>query len=321
MYFIFSRPVLTTDHCFFTDSTEDVIQVSVFPDWLVDRYDLRNKYFKMLAGNMKKYGEMQMPLSRELYENHILPLENKVQKAFEAGYEEVSKLPEETLFYWMTRIYLGTILNNIYYGQEHEERSGQEFSLSIFLKQKFANLHLMYQALFRDVEFTFTPWSIAMAPVAYFKDVFNYRDDPKKLYFSLGMNGFGFVACLQDNGMNKEYHQSILKTIEGKVLHAAQFEELCARFIYSNYNLRIFSTYAYEEDENGKIIIRIDEDERPDYFKTWSEKDFSQVLGGYMQPWGLTSDDVYRDPDTTISFIQNAYTDAFIEMDEIDLPT
>ena len=321
MYFIFSRPKITSDRCFFTDSTENIIQIPVLPDWLMDRYDLREKYFKMLAGNMKKYGELEMPVSKKLYESHIMPLENKVQDAFEAGYEEAKKLSEETLFYWMTRIYLGTLLNDIYYGQEHENRSGEEFSLSLFLKQKFAHLHLMYQALFRDIEFTFTPWSIVMAPVAYSKDVFNYRDDPKKLYFSLGMNGFGFVACLQDNGMNKEYHQNILNLIEGRTLHAAQFEELCARFIYSNYNLKLFSTYKYEEDDAGKIIVSIDRDERPDYFKKWSEKDYSSVLANYLQPWGLTTDHVYHDPDTTVSFIQNAYTDAFIEMDEIDLPT
>ena len=48
------------------------------------------------------------------------------------------------------------------------------------------------------------------------------------------MNDFGIVACLQDNGAVEIEQKEITDKFLHKTLHPVQFQELCARFIYSS---------------------------------------------------------------------------------------
>src|SRR6185312_2209745 len=115
----------------------------------------------------------------------------------------------------------------------------KDFTLSPALKKRFSKFHLMLQSLLVPMEFTFVkPWSMAIVKVKYSKDGFNYKDEPTNQHFSLGMNGFGIVACLQDNGAVLEKEKEILEKAGERVLHPIQFEELAARFLYRNYLLK-----------------------------------------------------------------------------------
>ena len=285
----------------------------------MNRYDLQHKTLKMLAENRQEYGRLQIPCSRKLYESHILPLEKKIQEAFKAGYQAVVELPELVLFQWMAKINLGTLYNDVLFGQQQQVLTGEEFSLSWLLKQKFSNLHSMFCSLFLNMEFKVTPWSIVVVPVAYSQDIFNYRDEPKNLNFSLGMHNFGIVACLQDNGHNRAYHQTLLRLCSGQSLHAIQFEELCARFIYSNYLLRQSSAYLFEPVDDT-IVVQSLEGDHDGEFAPWDDKTYSQVLANYWSPWGFTSQEIYSFPDSPVSYLMDDYTNQFIPREKISQP-
>ncbi len=100
------------------------------------------------------------------------------------------------------------------------------------------------------------PWSIEIVKLKYSKDIFNYKDEPTNLNFSLGMNGFGIVACLQDNGAVAQKEKNLLEKIDEKILHPIQFEELAARFLYSNYLLKNRGKNNIEVEED-KVIIDV----------------------------------------------------------------
>jgi hypothetical protein len=166
------------------------------------------------------------------------------------------------------------------------------------------------------------PWSIEIVKLKYSKDIFNYKDEPTNLNFSLGVNGFGILACLQDNGVVAQKERNLLGKIGEKTLHPIQFEELAARFLYANYLLKNRGTNTIEVEEDKVIIESFSPEENAgdSLFAPWDDDMFAQVLAGYWEPWGFTKKDIINLPDSPISFLENDFTREFVEPESIQLP-
>lgn len=311
--------------CFLTgvDLNKEGAHVSVFSDWVLDKFELRNKYFKLIdTSHVLKYNDMKLPCSHQTKEAYEL-LEKKIEHAFESGVSAMKALDEQELFLWMGKIVYGILYFDLKFEQEKQRKLNSELNLSPHLVDRFAKFHLMLQSLVSPIKFrTGNPWSIAIVPLKYSKDVFNYRDDAVNLLFSLGTNGFGLIACLQDNGININEHQKIIQNIGETQLHPIQFEELVGRFMYSNYLLQYKPTYTFSEQNNCLIIDShpiVATEKRP-LFGTWEDKMFGQVLAGLWKPWGITEKEIVSDSRSPISYLQNERTLEFIKPEEISLP-
>lgn len=316
-----------SETCFLTGNdlqTTDQF-ICIFPEWILDRFSLREKRFRLLDQiSAIRYDDIKLPCSSEV-QNAFEILDEEIKKAFEAGYEEVKKIPEERLFLWMGKIVYGVIYNEI--GLEiirsAKRPKGKAFELSKLLRQRFGKLHLMLQSLLVPMEFKNPkPWSIRIVKLKYSKDTFNYKDEPTNLNFSLGMNGFGIVACLQDNGAIGNNQQNILDRIADKVLHPIQFEELCSRFLYANYLLRKNSQHIIEATDEKVIVesVPMSETVGDPLFGAWDDQTFAHVLEGYWEPWGITKKDIITMADSPVSFLENDFTHEFIEPESITLP-
>ncbi len=326
LYSPFADLKLSPDECFLTG--EKIIspeeQIQVFPEWIMDRYSLRDKTFTMLGdGNITKYSNLKLPCSATVIKNAIEPLEAEIQKVFSAGYEEVKKLPEEKLFQWMAKLVYGILYNDLNNALKEQQRRGEKFVLSSYLQTRFKNLHLMLQSLVVPMEYKgFKPWSIEVVRIKYSKDVFNYKDETNKLNFSLGMNDFGIVCCLQDNGENAKYHKELVGKFSDKILHPIQFEELCGRFIYSNYLLKRFPEYSIHITEEKVFVepLITEVQTQKQLFEVWDDEMFGQVLANYWKPWGISMSEIIVFPNAPISFLINDYTFELVEPDSITLP-
>src|SRR5690606_10548048 len=179
--------------------------------------------------------------------------------------------------------------------------------------------HYMLQAFCMPVAFPDPVWSIERVAVKYSKDIFNYKDETNNLSFSLGMNGFGIIACLQDNGANKEYHAATMQLIDrSRSLHPIQFEELCGRYLYSNYLLNSQSNYHFEKS-NGGVRVVADEGSEAE-FRPWDDSTYAQVLANYWKPWGIDIKFIDRYPNSTKSYLIDDRTGEFIPAARIGLP-
>jgi hypothetical protein len=166
------------------------------------------------------------------------------------------------------------------------------------------------------------PWTIRVFKVKYSKDVFNYKDETNNLNFSLSMNDFGIVACLQDNGSVGKKLDELTNKIGSQTLHPIQFEELCARFIYSNYLLTSYASYTVSSTEKSVTVESIPlaaKDNEP-LFDYWDDNMYGQVLANYWKPWGLTMKEIITFPNPPISYIENDYSDEIIDIEKIDQP-
>ncbi len=312
--------------CFLTGKkiSSTAQHVSVFPEWLSDRYSLKDKTLQMLEEkNVIKYQDLKLPCFAGVIENTLNPLEEEIKQAFSSGYEEVKKIPEERLFQWMAKFVYGILYHDIIFAMKEHKAQNQNFTLSPFLTTKFKNLHLMLQSLVLPMEFKGAkPWTIRVVKIKYSKDVFNYKDSTNNLDFSLGMNDFGIVACLQDNGENGIYHKELTDKIADKTLHPIQFEELCGRFIYSNYLLK--NSYQYKihhmEDSMQIEAVPLSGHNEKDLFFIWDDNMFGQVLANYWKPWGITMKDIITFPNSPISYLTNEYNYELREPETISLP-
>lgn len=313
--------------CFLTgeDLQSGEEEVCIFPDWILDRFSLRNKKLKMMDQVTGiRYEDLKLPCS-VLVKDALNILDEEIKEAFIEGYEAVKRIAEERMFLWMGKLVYGVLYHdlNLEIKRSYKNPKLKEFKLSPLLKERFAKFHLMLQSLVVPMEFKgLEPWSIEVVKLKYSQDTFNYKDEPTNLNFSLGMNGFGIIACLQDNGAIGKKQHDILQKISDKILHPIQFEELCARFLYSNYLFKKRPQHIIEVKEEKVIIESLPIIETPaePAFGAWDEKMFAGVLADYWEPWGFTKNEIITPPDSPISFLENDYTHEFLEPDSIKLP-
>ena len=281
-------------------------EITVFPQWLIDQFQLQQKPFKLLDESMTTYQDLKLPCAEWVKNEAINPLEEEIRAAFTSGYETVKDLPSIKLFQWISRIVYGIIYNEIRAGLHQQKIGGESFQLAQGLIHKFGNLNLMMQSLLKPVEFEEnTPWSIRIFKVENSSETFNYRDEINTLTFTLGMNDFGIIACLQDHGTNAIYHSEILEKISEQVLKPIQFEELIARFYYSNYLFNRLPEYSILPTEELVYIeaMPLRGMSNKPLFDTWQVKPYAQVLENFWKPWGLTLFEIIKDPEKPLSFL------------------
>ena len=313
--------------CFLTGAElqSDDEQVGIFPPWILDRFSLRNKKFKMMDQvTAINYEELKLPCS-QVVKNALDILDNEIKEAFNEGYDAVKKIPGERMFLWMGKMVYGVLYNDICLEITRSARNSKikEFKLSSLLKERFGKFHLMLQSLIAPMEFKgIKPWSLEIVKLKYSQDTFNYKDEPINLNFSLGMNGFGIVACLQDNGAVGKREKDVLDKISDKVLHPIQFEELCAKFLYANYLLKKRAQHVIQITDEKVIIesVSFTGSISEPVFSAWDDNMFARVLEGYWEPWGFTKSEIITPPDSPISYLENDYTHEFLEPDSIKLP-
>ena len=294
-------------NCFLSGDTFDapVVETAVLPEWLLAVANYTgNEQIKLLDESVRAYNTLKVPCSIEILENFITPLEDKIADAFSKGYAAVSQLPEEDLFKWIGKFMYSLIYIEMNAAIKLQQLSGDGMNMSQGLMHKFGNLNTMVQSIYRDVVFEdFKPWSIVVVPLAETDHYFSFRDEINTLTFSLKLKDFGIIACLQDNGTNKKFHQEILEATAGKALTEQQYEELCARFFYSAYLFNRLPEYTVMPVE-GTIYI----DAMPlkgnfnkPLFDVWQHKTYAQVLENFWKPWGQTLFEIIKDPMSPIS--------------------
>eukprot|EP01012_Entosiphon_sulcatum_P028042 TRINITY_DN33886_c0_g1_i1.p1 TRINITY_DN33886_c0_g1~~TRINITY_DN33886_c0_g1_i1.p1 ORF type:complete len:213 (+),score=25.19 TRINITY_DN33886_c0_g1_i1:33-641(+) len=191
-----------------------------------------------------------------------------------------------------------------------KEMTADGLNMSQSLMMKFANLNFMMQNLYTSLEFEdFSPWSITVVKLENGETPFSFRDEINTLTFSLKMKDFGIIACLQDNGTNKRYHQDIINEVKGKALTAEQFEELCARFYYSAYLFNRLPEYTFMPVEGTTYIeaMPLRGNMTKPLFDVWQNKIYAQVLENFWKPWGYVVFEIIKNPDEPMSFFQKPY--------------
>ncbi|WP_443945039.1 hypothetical protein ACJVDH_19300 [Pedobacter sp. AW1-32] len=295
--------------CFLSGKTfsSPVVQVPLLPKWLLNQAGLTGEeQIQFLDESIRSYNSLAIPVNSEINTQFLDPLEEKIAKAFSEGYQAVSALPELDVFNWIGKFLYGFIYAEMN-SALRKEMTADGLNMSQSLMMKFANLNFMMQNLYTSIELEdFTPWSITIVELENGETPFSFRDEINTLTFSLKMKDFGIVACLQDNGTNKRYHQNIINHVEGKKLTAEQFEELSARFYYSAYLFNRLPEYTFMPVEGTTYIeaMPLRGNMSKPLFDVWQHKTYGQVLENFWKPWGYTLFEIIKNPEQPMSFFE-----------------
>lgn len=295
-------------------------QIPVFPDWLMRKFDIGDKPFKLLDESLRTYGQLRLPCTEAVAER-FSELDRRIEWAFEQGYEAIVEMDRVTIFQWVARVVYGVVFNEIQAGVRQQALSGEAMNFSQVLVHKFKNLHLMLQSLITPIQFDGVPFTIVVTRVDNPTHTFSYRDEINTLVYSLRMNDFGLIVCLQDNGANEIYHEAFVKSVMGRQLHPIQFEELCARFFYSAYlfnRLPAYTVLPTAEQVYIEPMPLMDMSMKP-IFDHWQVKTYGQVLENFWKPWGYTLFEIIKDPEHPMSFLMDREGEP-IDAAEIALP-
>jgi len=281
----------------------------VFPQWLMSRYQLEEKPFKMLDESMATYKDIKIPCAAAINEVYLEPLEAEIAAAFDTGYEAVKALDEMKLFHWAGKLLYGIIFNEIQSGIKLQHAQGEEFNISQSIVHKFSNLHLMLQSLNLPVVFEdFKPFSLFLFKVDNNPEEFGYRDEINTLTFSIRIKDFGLILCLQDNGANYRYHEEPYDKIKNERLHPIPFEEFCGRVFYSAYLFNRLPEYNVME-AGGEIFIEampLRGTSNKPLFDDWINKIYGQVLESFWKNWGFLLLEIIKNPEEPMSFLFDA---------------
>ena len=314
------QDLIFDEHFCFLSGTLTNETMTVFPEWLMDHFKFGTDRIELMdKSKTYTYADLKLPCSPEV-KKAFEELEKTIETAYKKGYEGISSLDDTLLFQWTGRMVYGLLYYEMCYEKERLAKLGDEFELSEGLRERFGNFHLMMQSLIKPITFIGKkPWSIIVFPLKYSADIFSFRDDPINLLFSFGVNGFGFIACLQDNGVLAEKEKDILEKIKGHVLHPIQFEELYARFHYLDYISLNIAHYKIENTDQ-EISIEVEESGKDPRFGFWDEDVFAQLLSNYWQVYGIEKGDILQFQKPPLSFLENPYTKDFINTESIQLP-
>ncbi|MCX7549726.1 hypothetical protein [Xanthomarina sp. F2636L] len=319
LYNPFKDLIFDEHFCFLSGVLTDE-NLTVFPEWLMDHFKFGDEKIEMMDKTKSyHYSDLKLPCSSEV-KKAFEELDVKIQEAYKKGFEGMASLDQELLFQWTGRMVYGLLYYEMIYERDRLLKKGEDFELSASLKERFGHFHFMLQSLIEPISFVGKkPWTIAVFPLKYSADIFSYRDDAINLMFQFGVNGFGFIACLQDNGVIGEKQKEILDKMSGHVLHPVQFEELYARFHYTDYILHYKPEYNIQSQNHG-ISVEVKTTGKEPKFGLWDENIFAQLVSNYWQVYGIEKEDILKFQKPPLSFLENPYSKDFIVPESINLP-
>lgn len=307
LYDPFKSIDLAGNKCFLTGVpvNKDEELMFVFPNWLMQAEELHDKAFKMLDESYLTYSDLKLPVSKVVKEK-IDSLNNKVMSFLQNDSDiDVSEIE---WFQWCGIIVYGLIYNEIRNGLKSDEYKEEGFKISPLLIKKFKHLHFQIQSLVIDVEWDAPlPFSLSIFSINTSDDTsyhFEHKNEINTLTFSFKYRNKGLIICLQDLGMNSNYHKSLLSKINSNTLSPIQFAELSAKFYYSNYLLSVINDFEYTFHKNTLYITNIDSNyTAKSPFENWDEKTFAQVLEAFWKPWKYSRIEILKNAETCMSFL------------------
>ncbi|GEO06186.1 hypothetical protein AAE02nite_38500 [Adhaeribacter aerolatus] len=310
LYDPFDRMQFGSDICFLCGTpTSATDTIPVFPGWLQQRYNLTNKQLQLLDKSIITYPDLTIPCCPVCWEQHLQPLEDKVEAAHDQGVAGFKALDEKDVFLWLSKIFYGILVRELMNEKNPlimpEHAVGENPKMFI----KFQAFYKLLQALRVPIVFDdFTPCSLFVLEVAETDDTvpFEYRDELTTMMFSIKMGRVVLICCLLDNGLLQQALQRVYDTINDKPLHPIQVAEFTARVYYAAYLLNIIPEYFERKASPSDDFLTYDtliDDITMDIFNPWENSAYAKVLEEMWKKWQITREQILKNPQEPMTML------------------
>ena len=299
------------DRCMVTGEAlknrEQIVQL--FPDWLLDKYDLNSKRITLQTGDQIEYQHVMIPLCEDGLDG-FNALQRAIKIDMDKGHDGLKWLEPDLLYLWLQLLFYGVL----YYEYSLAIKSSKirgTFLADAGNINRFRIIHIGLNALLNKVEYkNFDPCSII---------AFQIMEDEKHSAFDLNL-GFntltmairfgdlGIICALLDNGIQKNSFASYLDKFSYLKMHPLQFDELYAKVSYKSYLTNLVHEYglSYTEDASLEIGMRIPEELKDTpVFMEWKDDLYLEVLLAYLSKYGFTKDKLVDKNKKPLTFLLN----------------
>lgn len=263
----------------------------VFPKWLQHRFNLWNQRLGLINMTSIPYKQLTIPCCKTCNNVHLGTLEKIMQSAIESGPKAVEKLPQATIYMWLSKIFYGILYRESML--RADRRRGKRPIVPKEVLQELRLHHDFMQGIRRSLEFPFgIPGSIFIFGTAVpdrVEEQFDFLDNHANLSIALRMGSVGIVCCLQDGGMTKGFHDHLKRPYYRKNrLHPLQFREATAEVFYKSMLLESKAFYTIAETPDKMQIIT----QMPlnIAFRDWDWLLYCRILGHY---WNQPVKEIY----------------------------
>lgn len=314
VYRPFDSMTFTNEHCFLcgVSLADQASAEHVFPKWLLNRYNLWNERIALLNGTDLPYRQMTIPCCVPCNNNYLSSLERAIENAISEDYNGVAKLEEIKIFQWISKIFYGILFRELsLLADRRDPLAGFITTPEALERYKF--LHIFLQSIRIPTTFVGdTPWSIFVVETHSYdqKLDFDYHDNIQFLTFSIRMGAVGIIACLQDNGSQKDMFDDYFNKFKDMKLHPIQFDELYAKVTYKaslmNRNPSYIINFPSRETEEITVITMpiMGMSSKPLY-EDWEQRDYAYFLEHYWSKGGLTFDMIFTEPNRVLTYLEN----------------
>lgn len=241
--FLCKKPSLTTDE-------------HVFPQWLLDGYNIRHKYVALKNGTKFKYGNVVVPCCAQCNNEHLSNIENSISKAIKTNDLSYLIANPDKLFIWLYKIMYGLnykevfLKNDIRNPRSEMIEDGNRFSqISSFnLFPKFACGEIHFDG--------FSPYSIFIFSLTDTPtDRFYYVDEPYKLYSSIIIDKIGIVCSFQCDGYIERDIVNRVGIKQGSLLALPEFGDFSSFVLHLKARMKMLPNYLCKSI-NGCVVFR-----------------------------------------------------------------
>lgn len=312
LYDPFDRMAFGAETCFLCGTpTSATDTIPVFPGWLQQRYGLTNKPLQLLDKSIITYPDLTIPCCSGCRQQHVQPLEEKVEKAHDQGVAGFQALDQKEIFLWLSKIFYGILVRELMNEKNPlimpEHAVGENPKMFI----KFQAFYKLLQALRVPVVFDdFTPYSLFILETAETDDTvpFEYRDELTTMMFSIKMGRVVLICCLLDNGLLQQALHRVYDTVKDKPLHPVQVAEFTARAYYAAYLLNIIPEYFERKASPADDFLTYDtliDDITMDIFNPWDNTAYAKVLEEMWKKWQITREQILKNPQEPMSMLHD----------------
>jgi hypothetical protein len=300
----------TDRHCFLCGKlTSSVETISVYPEWIIDRYQLSKKPLQFLDKSIRLVSDLTIPCCSTCASTHVEPLDTTIRQAADAGKEGWQKLEEKQIFLWLSRFFYGMLVTEL--KNELNPLVSPEYGVGTNPKMllKFQSFFFLLQALRVPIAFEdFSPCSLFLLEALPEPEQapFEFQDDLTSMMISLKIGNISIICCLLDNGLVKNALRKVWEDVRDRRLHPKQLAEFKARVFYGAYLLNVTPEYFARPVKPGDSQIVFDtliDDVSSSVFNPWENQTYAQALEEMLKPWDIRQAEIMQNPQKPLSFI------------------
>jgi hypothetical protein len=220
---------------------------------------------------------LTIPCCKACNNEYLSSLEQIISPAVEQGYDEFKKLPSDTIFLWLAKLYFGLIYKHLYLYANIRNPSAGNIVTEDDMKDFFMH-HLYLQGIRRKHEsIDFNPYSIFIFKLDK-AHTFNWDFiyEHQSYFLVLRMGDIGVISLLQDGGATS-FLKKALSKYDNIVLSESNFKEIAA-FIFYHFTLlenkpATMSNYIENEDCAKTYLLN----KNSLTFRDWVDSEFIEI--------------------------------------------